>query len=236
MKKLLITSVFIGLLTGVFSQQVQHVDAATFKQLIEKGDGMLLDVRTPNEFNNSHITGATLMNMADSNFYARLKLIQRDLPVYLYCLVGSRSAKAALWMVQNGFKNVYNLQKGIRDWTLNGFPVEKGNNVVASLSPKYSQDTLNKILKTKKVVLLDFYAPWCGPCKKMMPDIEKLSETYKGKAEIVKMDIEANDSLSRFYNVQTLPVLILFSKGKQVFRKDGMMKYDEIVAEMKKYL
>lgn len=236
MRTFLLLFIISNLAFGAFSQQVKHVDAATFKQLIESGEGMLIDVRTPNEYANSHIAGAVLINMADPKFYDRLKRIQRDQHIYLYCLVGNRSFGAAQWMVQNGFKNVYNLSRGIRDWTMNAYPVVKSVNAVADSSPKYSKDSLNNIINAKKLVLIDFYAPWCGPCKKMIPDIEKLSETFKGKAEILKLNIETNDTLSRSYNVQTLPVLILFSKGKQVFRKDGSMTYVELEALLKKHL
>ena len=124
--------------------------------------------------------------------------------------------------------------KGILDWNRNGYPVEKSEDAVANTATKYTNDDFNKILKSKKVVLVSFYAPWCAPCKKMEPDINKLIEKYKGKIEIIKAEIEANDELAKALKVLTVPTLLLFKKEKQVWRNDGAMSFDALDALLKK--
>ena len=66
-----------------------------------------------------------------------------------------------------------------------------------------------------KIILADFSAPWCGPCRYMEPVIDQLSETYKGRAEIIKIDVDAHRKLATEYMVQSIPTLILFKNGKE---------------------
>jgi thioredoxin 1 len=78
-----------------------------------------------------------------------------------------------------------------------------------------------EVLKSDVPVLVDFYAEWCGPCKMMAPAIDKLSKEYDGKFKIVKLDIDQNEKNRDEFQIQSIPTLIFFKKGKPVHQLVG---------------
>lgn len=98
------------------SNIAKNVNAQEFKQLIEKGNGNLVDVRTPGEFTRGNIEGAKNINIA-GNFSEEIQKLDKNKPVYVYCAVGGRSARAMQMMKQMGFKEVYNLMGGYNAWS-----------------------------------------------------------------------------------------------------------------------
>ena len=76
------------------------------------------------------------------------------------------------------------------------------------------------------LVLIDFYADWCGPCKMLISNLEKLEETTK--LSIKKVNVDASHDLAKRYGVMSIPTLILFSKGKEIKKKVGYLTYDEL--------
>ena len=77
------------------------------------------------------------------------------------------------------------------------------------------------VLKSDKVILADFYATWCGPCKKIGPDIEALAEEYKDQAIIGKCDVEDNDDLAMRFGVRNVPTVIFLKNGEVVDKQVG---------------
>ncbi|WP_149196547.1 thioredoxin [Luteimonas suaedae] len=71
------------------------------------------------------------------------------------------------------------------------------------------------VLQSEEPVLVDFWAPWCGPCKMIAPALDELAESYAGRAKVVKVDIDQNQSIAMKYHVRSIPMLLLF-KGGQV--------------------
>lgn len=107
------------------SGKVEDVDAATFKNLIASGNGIVLDVRTPEEVAQGIIPDAYVIDIYQSGFEEKLQSLPKDKEVYVYCAVGGRSRQAADILLNNGFSKVYNLSGGIVDWKKNGFEVVK---------------------------------------------------------------------------------------------------------------
>lgn len=82
------------------------------------------------------------------------------------------------------------------------------------------------VLKSPNPVLLDFWAPWCAPCKMAEPILESLSETYKDKATILKVNVDENNDLAISYSVMSIPTTIMFKGGKEVGRQIGFAGQD----------
>ena len=80
---------------------------------------------------------------------------------------------------------------------------------------------LKEAVDTGKLVLVDFWAAWCAPCRMMNPVIEKLKNDYEGKAVIVKVDADSEPELTEQYGVQALPSFVLLRNGKEVHRTVG---------------
>lgn len=85
-----------------------------------------------------------------------------------------------------------------------------------------------EVLESDLPVVVDFYADWCGPCKRMEPVLEKVSQQYAGKVKVVKLNSDENQALSAKYQVRGLPTLILFRAGQEVDRKLGFQSEQDL--------
>jgi len=77
------------------------------------------------------------------------------------------------------------------------------------------------VVGNKQAVMVDFWAPWCGPCQMAGPIVDELADEYKGKITIGKLNVDENPKVSQQYNVMSIPTVILFQGGKEVGRKIG---------------
>ncbi|NOT61162.1 MAG: thioredoxin [Acidobacteria bacterium] len=79
-----------------------------------------------------------------------------------------------------------------------------------------------EVLQSEHPVLVDFWAPWCGPCRMLAPTVEQVAEQYQGKAKVVKMNVDDNLESPAKYGIRGIPTLILFNKGQEVERRVGI--------------
>ncbi len=91
-----------------------------------------------------------------------------------------------------------------------------------------NQNQFESLLDTDKLVLIDIWASWCGPCRQMKPEIEKVITAYSGRVTIVGLDADANPELTTRLNVSGMPTLLLFKNKECIDRRMGFQTSKEI--------
>jgi len=90
------------------------------------------------------------------------------------------------------------------------------------------KEKFGDIIKGEKPVLVDFHAEWCGPCKMMKPVLEELRQLMGDQIRILKIDVDKNPSLAGSLNISGVPTLMLFQKGKTVWRQSGVQSAKQL--------
>lgn len=90
------------------------------------------------------------------------------------------------------------------------------------------KESFTDIIKGDTPVLVDFTASWCGPCKMMKPVLEQLHDQVGDKLRIIKIDIDQAPATAKAYNVQSVPTLLLFHKGKTLWRQSGVLQVHQL--------
>ena len=93
-----------------------------------------------------------------------------------------------------------------------------------------------EVLQSQTLVLVDFWATWCGPCKKLSPVLDEIAKNYEGKLKVVKVNADENKETLKENSVSGLPSLLLFKEGIAVERMAGLMPKSTIINNIEKYL
>ena len=221
---------------GLTAQDVNYkqVNSVEFKELTKTESGILLDVRTLNEYKNGHLKNAGQLNYYSFSFKSKLLLLPKDQPIYLYCNTGWRSERAAKILIKNGYKEVYNLQHGIMEWNLKNFPIIIDPDAEPDMDNYKNVKQYESLISDQKLVLIDFYAPWCGPCKKMMPMIDSLTNQYKKEVDIVKINVDASKKLMKKLKLLSVPYFVMYKNGKLLFSHNGVISRKEVINQIEK--
>ena len=90
-------------------------------------------------------------------------------------------------------------------------------------------ETLESLIQENKIVLVDFFATWCGPCRMIAPLIEQVAEEYDGKAVVAKVDIDEEQELAARFGIMSIPTLAVIKNGKLVHKSAGARPKDDIL-------
>ena len=221
---LLFVALFLGNCTGNSQQQTGYNLSATefAEKMNELSKAPVVDVRTPKEFSNGHLQRAKNIDWNGSNFESEISTLDKAKPVLVYCLSGGRSASAAAKMRSIGFKEVYEMNGGIMKWRAASLPEESTNTAGMTM------DEFDALVNTDKKVLIDFYADWCGPCKKMAPYLEAMKKEMADSVVIVRINADINQALAKQLTVDALPTLLLYKGKKESWRHTGFISQEKL--------
>lgn len=110
--------------------------------------------------------------------------------------------------------------------------MEKEETTVIELN----SENLDGAIKNNPVLVVDCWAPWCGPCRMMSPVIDELAADFKGKITFAKLNTDENQGTAQSYQVMAIPTLLIFKSGKLVDRKTGALPMKVLEGELSKYL
>lgn len=91
------------------------------------------------------------------------------------------------------------------------------------------------LLNSNKMVLVDFHATWCGPCKMLSPIIQRVAKKVGDSVRVVKIDVDKNQSLANTLSVRGVPTIILYKDGKQVWRQSGVVQERDLLKIIEQY-
>ena len=107
---------------------------------------------------------------------------------------------------------------------------KKDKDLILTLtSSNYAEET------SKGLVLVDFWAPWCGPCRRMAPVLDEISKEYKGQVIIAKLNVDNYKKFAISKGIEALPTIVVYKEGKEVTRITGLAKKEELIKTIEKY-
>ncbi|CAN1210174.1 thioredoxin [Tumidithrix helvetica PCC 7403] len=106
------------------------------------------------------------------------------------------------------------------------------SSAVAVTDSSFEQDVIN----SEVPVLVDFWAPWCGPCRMVAPVVDEIAEQYEGKIKVVKLNTDENPNVASQYGIRSIPTLMLFKAGQRVDVVVGAVPKATLAGTIEKYL
>lgn len=213
---------------GPSDKSVKNSSVQTFDSLIAaSNEEQIIDVRTPEEFAACHLPGAQNYDWKNGDFAINVGALDKSKPVLVYCHSGNRSQSAAEYLAGNGFMHVYELDGGIEAWQTAGKPVEK-----ATLESGVSLNQYNDFIKDNGVVLVDFTATWCGPCKMLAPSLHELETEIPEKFKLLKVDVDRDRPVAEYMKIAAMPTLVLYKDGQIQWRNEGLVPKDLVLEKI----
>lgn len=230
-RSILLTGLF-GVSTLVYAQnnpgefQKEFLtDVAVFsKKISEQKNPQILDARSAEEFDQTHLKGALNVDPAVKGFEQIFDQLKKDQPVFIYSIQSGRSSGIGRLLKQKGFQEIYVLSPGIASWIGSGNEVAVRKDHKSRVTPA----DFKGILASKELVLVDYGSNYCPPCKKVIPVLDSLTNTPGNKVKSFVLEIDSNPEIIKAYQITTIPTLILYRNGKPVWKKTGVPSLAEI--------
>lgn len=234
MRKLFTIALVAILFNSCNNEQTQStktiLSAYEFAEKIkELSTAKIIDVRTSEEFSKGHIANANNYDWNGNEFENQIATLDKSEPVFVYCLSGGRSSSAANKMRSNGFQHVYELDGGLMMWRDANLPETTSNN---DLSDGMSKQQFDALLNTDKVILVDFYADWCAPCKKMKPYLDEISREMADKVVVIRINADDNQALCKELKIDALPLLQIYKNKSLTWINKGFIEKAEVVRKL----
>ena len=230
----LFVATFLLFLTSCENGQTQNtktnLPANEFDSKIkELSPAMVIDVRTPVEFAKGHLPNAKNFDWNGKSFDQQIAMLSKEKPVFVYCLSGARSTSAANKMISDGFKEVYQLEGGILKWRGANLPETTDS---ASIHAGLNMQQFEELLNSDKLVLVDFYADWCEPCKLMKPYLDEISKDMATKVTLVRINADDNQALCKELKIDALPVLQIYKNKQLSWTHIGYLEKADVVKQL----
>lgn len=212
---------------GQTSKNIEVLPATEFSQkILATSKAQIIDVRTPEEFESGHIENAKNINWLGYDFQKDVATLDKTKPVFVYCKVGGRSAKAAAKLSEMGYTQIYDLDGGFLKWESAGMVVPT-DKIIGICSQEYAE-----LLNTNKEVLISFYAPWCAPCKKMEPYMLQMQKEATDKYVIVRLNADENKTIMKELKIDELPTLLLYKNKEMVWKHSGFISEEDLKKQL----
>ncbi|AYQ36222.1 thioredoxin [Runella sp. SP2] len=205
--------------------------AEAHKRIKDNPKLTIVDVRTPEEYAQGHLENAHNIDWNSNSFENKIDGFERDKPILVYCLSGARSAAAAEKMRSFGFKNVLEMENGMMAWRAAQLP-ETTANVSVAKPAGMNRDQFDAALNSPKLVLIDFYADWCAPCKKMAPYLEEIKTEMGDKVEVVRINTDDSAELASQLSIEGLPTVLVYKNKTMIWKNVGYIGKEELVKHL----
>jgi thioredoxin len=223
------TSVFSSCSNGQTQSTYTSLSATEFAEKIKELPlAQIVDVRTSGEFSKGHLDNAINIDWFGNEFQNKISQLDKSKAIFVYCLSGSRSSSAATKMRSEGFKEVYELNGGLLKWRAANLPEVKSNSVSG-----ISKQQFDALTNADKLVLVDFYADWCAPCKKMKPYLDEISRDMTDNVVVIRINADENLQLCEDLKIDALPVLQLYKNNAMTWTNTGFISKEDVLKQLK---
>ena len=208
-----------------------NLDAMAFNEMVKSTTNpQLIDVRTADEFSKGHLMNALNIDWNGNEFDMLTSKLKKEEAVFVYCLSGGRSSAAAAQLRQSGFKNVIELNGGIMKWRGANLPETTAASVT---NTSMSLADFQKLTQSDKIVLVDFYADWCAPCKKMKPYLLEIEKEMSADVILVRINADDNQALCKSLKIDALPVLQVYKADQLTWNQIGFVDKATVLKQLK---
>ncbi|MBE50605.1 MAG: hypothetical protein CMP51_02820 [Flavobacteriales bacterium] len=222
------TLILVTLILSCNSNNInKNLNATSFYELVNEGNGIILDVRTKTEYDNGHLENALNIDYWSSDLEEQLlNLLPKNMSIYVYCRSGTRSLKTINILYKLGYTDVYGLDGGILSWKENKYPIAEG---VLTQSELIIQSDLLEVISSDKKVFISIGGDYCPPCRKMKPIIDSL-ESLKTSVKFARFNLShLDEDVISSYEASSIPLFIFFNEGIEEWRHYGLISKNELL-------